>query len=458
MLKNYFRFNNQLPFFIFAIALILLRNFKALTVPSLYAEDAMWISKIIFNGFLDTALHARDGFPVFNLVFLDYLAFFTNKFVFNSFLDLPYSILIISTLFYAFIAALPFCILKRGYTFFDKVFLSFFTLFIPIGYSGSEVFGKIGNLVFLFPVLSTYIILSYKNNKSSLNFYLVSAVLFFNSITFPVCLLILIFFLFYLILIDLSDKFFNYKTKIINFHQCLKVSSLIFLILFTLYLYPNDLLSNKGGANLPVNINGLIDMGFSRMILYPFIVSFYGVMNDLFSVIFFLLVLFFIARKIASKTIINFLKSDAFIFFSGFLIFFLSTIIMRAGFSSWFGEYNNTFPDRYFYAINILFLQFLYILFKDNNYIRKILLLTFFVNVIIFSSKIIEINKTNYNYEKYGSFKQMFCNMEKNKIPEFIEKNQGNVDIPIYPVDHQFIWKFTIPLQDYNAMKLRCIS
>ena len=76
----------------------------------------------------------------------------------------------------------------------------------------------------------------------------------------------------------------------------------------------------------------------------------------------------------------------------------------------------------------------------------------------IFSSKIIEINKTHYNFEKYGSFKQMFCDMEKNKIPEFIVQNHGNIDIPIYPVDHQFIWKFTIPLEDYNAMKLRCIS
>jgi hypothetical protein len=223
-------------------------------------------------------------------------------------------------------------------------------------------------------------------------------------------------------------------------------------------LYPPDFLSSKGGAALPLNIYGLIDMGLCRMILYPLIVSFYGVMNDHLSILIFSFLLFFTVRNIANNNIIIFLRSDAFIFFSGFSIFFLSTIIMRAGFSSWFGGYNNTFPDRYFYAINILFVQFLYVLFINNNNLRKILLLLFFANVLIISSKIFELNKTHFNFEKYGSFKQMFCNMEKNKIPEFIEKNQGTVDIPIYPVDHQFIWKFTIPLQDYNAMKLRCIS
>ena len=59
--------------------------------------------------------------------------------------------------------------------------------------------------------------------------------------------------------------------------------------------------------------------------------------------------------------------------------------------------------------------------------------------------KIFEFNDPKYNYEKYGSFSQMFCDMENGNIKESIKIEGDKAHIPIYPVDHQFIFTFTVP-------------
>lgn len=439
-----------LIFFIF-IFFILFRNLKSLTVPSLYAEDSMWISMIIFNGFFDTTINAREGFPVFNLVLLDYLALILNNLSFKTFLDLPYSILIISTFFYLIVASAPIIFLSEKYQLKDKILLSLFALLIPLGSTGSEVFGKIGNLVFLFPILSTYLILFYKSKNTFFRFFVITFILFLNAITFPVCFLLLIFFFFYIHIIEYcNNQKFN---LLINLKRSL---ILLFSIFICLYLYPTNFISFEGGASMSFKLSGFIDMGISRMILYPFIAAFYKSMNDYLSILFVLVIFVCLCILIYKKTLIVFLRSDAFVVCVGFLLFFLSTIVMRSGFTSWFGNYDNTFPDRYFYGINILFIQFLFLFFIEYHFVKKFILIIFFINIIFYSSKIFEFTNPKYNYEKYGSFTKMFCDMENEHIKESIKIDGEKVLIPIYPVDHQFIFTFNVPYSEYYKMKKEC--
>lgn len=74
------------PGFIFILisTILVFRNTFPLAFPTLYAEDGVWIGKLFFNGYIDTALHARNEFPVVGLVSLLWLALKLNGLLFQN--------------------------------------------------------------------------------------------------------------------------------------------------------------------------------------------------------------------------------------------------------------------------------------------------------------------------------------------------------------------------------------
>ena len=53
--------------FVACASIFALRNLDPILFPTLYAEDGDWMGLLMQNGFLDTAFHARQGFPVVGL-------------------------------------------------------------------------------------------------------------------------------------------------------------------------------------------------------------------------------------------------------------------------------------------------------------------------------------------------------------------------------------------------------
>jgi hypothetical protein len=260
----------------------------------------------------------------------------------------------------------------------------------------------------------------------------------------------------YFVLLEKIDQIKNIFKSGFFKQKFFKFLFLLLLILISFLLLPVNFLSYKGGASLPFNINGLIDLGICRMILYPFVVTFYKSMNDFYSIFLISILLFFILKEIFKEKISIFIKSDSFIFLVVFMIYFSSTLLMRNGFTTWYGNYDNTFPNRYFYGINICFLSFIFIHFLHQKFIKLILISFFFISVILFSSKIFELNTPKYKYEKYGSMQNMICNSFNNKIDEKIEYINKNVLVPIYPVNHEFLWMFKVTEGEFKNMIQAC--
>jgi hypothetical protein len=94
--------------FIACALIFTLRNLEPLLFPTLYAEDGVWIGLLMQNGFLDTAFHARQGFPVVGLVALNWIALKLNLLFSNGQLfDLPFYVWIVSVAFLSSVSVFP---------------------------------------------------------------------------------------------------------------------------------------------------------------------------------------------------------------------------------------------------------------------------------------------------------------------------------------------------------------
>ena len=385
--------------FVICAFIFSLRNLEPLLFPTLYAEDGLWIGLIMRNGFLDTAFHARDAFPVFGLVALDWVALKLNLLFSNGVIfDLPLYIWIVSIAFLSAISVFPLIAFQNLLPLRYRLSLVLILPLMPTGVSGNEIFGRIGNLVFLFPLISIYTICWLRSSSS--NIYTFAAcliILFISALTFPVCLGILALWLVIEVSLTLSNK---YKFKIYNYFEGLEVLSLKritligFVFLLCLFLMPDNLFSFKGAADMPAKAAGWIDYVGARLVLYPFISSYYSAMNNISTILGFVLV---------SSILITFgilIKSNGKMRFTNvFLIaslglYVASTAIMRSGFTSVFGHYINSYPDRYFLGINVLFLVTFCVAIYQNTRFRSFtfasVLMFYFINSAILYKQVFE--------------------------------------------------------------------
>ena len=93
--------------FVLSIFNFVIRNLDAFNFPILYAEDGVWVGKILINGFWDTALNARSEFPVLGLVLLQKISLVINALIYSGNLfKLPIIIGVVSAAFLSIPVAL----------------------------------------------------------------------------------------------------------------------------------------------------------------------------------------------------------------------------------------------------------------------------------------------------------------------------------------------------------------
>lgn len=450
--------------FILAVIIIGSRNFGALLLPTLYAEDGTWLSKLFEYKFLHTAFHARE-FPVVGLVSLLKLSLIINNLVFNHNIgNIPYSIYIVSTIFYASVATLGYFALPSKYSITSRLLIFSSILFMPVGSDGNEIFGRILNLGFLFPTLQTIFFIGIISDNEKGLAWKITTVIFCTiaALTFPVS-----------IAINCIGAFFILMHYINNKNECnndlrLVALSLLILTFLAVSALDHQAFISKGGADLPYNAKGLTEFVFARMIAYPIIFKFYSKLNDITTLGIGVSLIVAITSCITFLSIRQRSKSLAiWLITSCFTLYIASMIIMRSGFSSFFGNYTTTFPDRYFYGINIIFMILVTVLLEmlanetdGHKYIEKtIITIKSFLFVILFIGipRQFAIHQPEMNWDSHGSFQQTLCTKSEQMNNDTMFGDYVVIDIyPDIPVD---MWKMRVPKQYFiDSVKNNCTA
>ena len=105
---NSFSFKYTSRYYVFLVILLgiifqALRNPSQLFAPTLYGEDAVWISWISIHGFGWTLINGREEYPVFLPVILNWIGWIINKLTFSKNVSyLPHFTALVSFSFFSF--------------------------------------------------------------------------------------------------------------------------------------------------------------------------------------------------------------------------------------------------------------------------------------------------------------------------------------------------------------------
>jgi 2-polyprenyl-3-methyl-5-hydroxy-6-metoxy-1,4-benzoquinol methylase len=422
--------------FIACLLLFSLRNLDPIVFPTLYAEDGMWTGLILQNGVIHTAFHARGGFPVLGLVLMDWLGLVLDEvFSAGNILHLPYYLFGVSIAFLSSLSILPLVVFQRVLPLSLRLLLVAVMVFMLTGIDGNEIFGRIGNLAFLFPILCFYMIFLVRFVESRLGAALALAAVLVCALTFPVCLAFLVVWL----VLELTYRLVKTSgVALVNYPLSASswrfIGLLFCLVVVCAFLMPGDFLSEKGGAFMPYSARGMIDFAGARVVLFPLIASFYSLFNDTrtiigLSIILVLALIWLFGTRPSSAE----LAFAAFGLQISFLIYAGSMVATRSGLSSFFGNYASSFPDRYFYGINVLFMSALIVSSYDLSrngrwsfsplFGRAVIVASavlFACNVARLGTTVFELTTPAVNWRQYGDLRSMTCEIIAKRADPFV--------------------------------------
>ncbi|MEJ8322445.1 hypothetical protein WKI40_04730 [Kosakonia sacchari] len=366
-----------------------LRNLDPILYPTVYAEDAVWTAKVIDEGFWNTAFNTRV-FPILGFVlFYKAALLLLDIFCQGNLFYLPLVYFILSNLF------LSLCVLAAYYAF--RNLLSRGSLFclltavvlMPVGFDGNEIYGRILNLGFIFPVLQVFLLCAVLLNRQSMLLAIFALlVALISCMTLPVGVG-------FQVVFGVICVYCGYKNKSYFFYAQALAS--IAIILASLFMISGRAIHDSGGADLPVKLAAFIEFALLRALLYPLLFSVYKHLNDVAVVVVFLCLLVSIIYAMkrlfcnSKKLIDKRLLVIAFIWAS-FGIYYLSIIVMRRGLSSLFNDYTTTFPDRYFLGVNILFVVALLVI-LDKTIFAKAISLIIAVPMVLSAGSTFELGR-----------------------------------------------------------------
>lgn len=379
-----FIFSSLILFILFS-----LRNLDPILYPTLYAEDAIWTSKVIDLGFWDTAFNTRlfpiVGFVIFYKISLLLLDLVSEGNLFY----LPIVYFILSNAFFSLCVLAAFNAFKGIFSRVSLSCLIMAMIMMPVGTDGNEIFGRVLNLGFIFPVLQVILLLPLLKEKRSV-IYAVAAftISLVSCLTFPVGIGIQCAF-------AVICLYIGCRLHISVYYKLMAVS--IITVVVSLFLLSGNAIRDNGGADFLVKGSAFVEFSLARALLYPFVFSFYNHLNDVVTiliVIVFLCVCFKPFKNNVVKIINNIDRESACVLFvwASFGIYYLSIVIMRKGLSSCFVNYTLTYPDRYFLGLNILFVMAMLMLI-DKTKFNKVFLVLLIIPMFLSIGNIFEINK-----------------------------------------------------------------
>lgn len=415
----------------------------------IYGEDGSYLSNIINDGFLKSCFMTRSGqsgdfYNVASYILLE-ISLGLNKIFFGYDLEkLPTIINVVGSSMYAFIAV---C----GYFVFEKVhkLLGIITylglLFVPVGEYGLEIFGRVLNIVFLYPVLASFLLLYLWKQIYACSWkrYVAQTILIVCGLSFPISFGVIGIWLILGGFISIKEK------KLINFIKGNIVT--IVTLLLGCALIPVMIGSQGGSSGMSIKPEALIEFIFARHFIYMIVYKFYTMLNDATTMIIFTITILCIVIALV-KEYKEIHKISEFMCFCamGFGCIFASAF-MRLPMSELFDNYKTTWPDRYYYGCNYIYflmvLYAIYLIFKNNlNLYREIVI--FFFGLLILNNNIfpnMENYMIKYNENGNGNMPEWSDCIEYAYINNQYEDNVYVVYT--HPNPSEQVWSIRLPLE-----------
>lgn len=426
--------------FFLSLAAFAFRNLEPLAFPVLYAEDATWLGSILREGWVAASFSVRD-FPVVGLVGLQALALFVCDVLYGGDLAaIPYCYFWVSNIFLAAVAVCVF-VSARGLPIHVRISMLLAVVCMPLGGDGGEVFGRILNIGFVFPVMQCAIIAwSERVERYSISRDFVSALVsLVCALTFPVgiglaggAVALRIF--------RLSRREKGLKDNWIG------LAALVSSFLFVLLIFPYASLLGKGGADLVYSSAGFVEFSIARPLLYPWVAIGYKLLRDPMVIAALAVGVavagFGLGRRVGCNGVAALCTAQSVhvvVFGYGFFLYYAATVVMRSGFTSVFGTYQSSFPDRYFYGLNILFVCFSLVFvstFFERSWSRAWSALTCAALILfaLVSGSVFEGSKPSMQFREFGTFGYSLCQSLRTgsgvAVPPVLNGHILKVDLP----------------------------
>ena len=347
-----------LGFLAIGLIVLYLRNVHSIVSPVLYAEDGTWTIGLVDLGFFDMLFNAREDYFVFGNVLLMALAKLCNDVFFGHNLSyLPHFVSFISMLFYAALAVAPILLLRDVLRIEARLLLWLCVLLVPLGNSSYEVLGRLNNIgyVFLFLAFCLLIWRRYSLQEGSRKQIVATdTMLFLCANTNPLC--------YPLIGIAFGIEAWQHwdcngrpgmgawlKKYLTTSKARSALALLAMLFLMGLWLVVREMgaISPMAGKIVISNVPEII---VARTILYPIIFPFYTHFNNLASGS--LLLIAVVSLSLLAKGV----QRERFVMTSAAVVLVSSAIITvasRPALTEILDQYKTSFPDRYFFGLNL---------------------------------------------------------------------------------------------------------
>jgi hypothetical protein len=325
------------------VIVLFIRNPDPVLNPALFGEDGTWLIGFLTHDLQAAYFGTRLDYLTFGQSAILNAAVFLNQVFFgDSIAHLPQIMAGLSYLFWASVAATAFAGLRPWLRAEWRVAVVAIIFLMPLGVHSNEVLGRILNLGFMFFPLAVFLILLRPQVRFEGWKYFIDMLLLVCCATNPLCIA----------LVGghaLLSAISTYRRdRSIPVRDLVVGCGIGLLCLFYLYRFGD---APKVGME-ELNPSRLVEAIFARSLLYPFIFPVYQGLSDAWSLALFLalaaLMGWALVRAEASGKMVGFGLATA------TAIVVLGTIATRYSLTAHLHGYTSTFPDRYYYAQNVM--------------------------------------------------------------------------------------------------------
>lgn len=375
--SDWLRFEKRRQFTVYALLFftgwffICIRNMHFITYPTIYAEDGLFLSRIIKQGLGNSLFMTRSGeaveFPntaTYILLWLSYkVTTLLNGYDLGMF---PFWNGLVSNMLIAFAAVL-------GFTAFEqcgcrKVGIMAYCamIFVILAASSNEVLGRALNTQFLWVIIVAYVLmLLYQRKKAFSVWSCLGFLLCFMGVkTFPICYAQVAGYLFFEFLRAVKKK---------SILPALAFNAVLILITVEGIVRLPTLMRCSGVADFfTYKPDSAIEFFIARHILFSLVSLGYTCLNDKVTLIVFAIYL----GVVGYACVRQYKKTHTFLnVFTLFALLTMGTCFSsawtRRTMTAFFENYLTTYPDRYYYGCNVLaavlFVYALYVIFSEKR-------------------------------------------------------------------------------------------
>ncbi|MGI4859496.1 MAG: hypothetical protein ACRYHA_21740 [Janthinobacterium lividum] len=437
--------------FLLSFLIISLRNLEPLTYPVIFAEDGTWVGELFVHNFAVVAFRGKD-FPTFGTVLLQQFSIWLFHVLPGGVLRLPLAIYLVSNAFTASIASIAMLSSRRFLSPLTRFGMWAAVVLMPVGIDGNEIFGRILNLGFLFPALQTLLLgRVFANRQSTPTMMVALLACLACGWTFPVSTGIT----------GIAALLLIHRTGQRRF-PVIPWQTWALLAVVALSILPLRAVSfSQGGAAMPYVPAGMTEFAFARVVLFPFVALVYPHLKDPI-----VLTIAIVLAILLGMSCVGFSRTThdrrrfAIFFIASFLVYALATIVMRKGLTSLLnGQYANTFPDRYFYGVNVLAVFALLVTVaivptsaRVKVWVPSLWLILSFVQPLLLKN-VFELSHPTMTWRSHGTWQRELCAAAHDRGTVAIDWNVPVNKIATYPWGGPDVWAMYFPTKILEALR-----